>query len=110
LTDLQVKRPASGVEIHGPFTPEWRVTLDGYEVPNVRAFVHEDGSTTLVVDGRFGTSTTEEEMGRWLPLLAHAMAVAAGYSCHGANCQPLNPYTVQVGSIVPPPPNLTIVK
>ena len=48
---------------------------------------------------------------RWIPILANAMAVAAGYSCHGENCTPLNPFTTRMGALgsINPGPKLTVI-
>lgn len=68
-------------------SPGREVTIDGYEVPRVE--VGEDpgsGLWCLFLDGRFGTEpVTLEELHRWLPIIAHALAIGAGYSCHGEN-------------------------
>lgn len=74
-----------GVKIHGPFRPEYKITLDGFIVPWLTAQPTEDGKYFLTVDGRLGMadSVSVEEMSNWMPLLANAMAVAAGYPCFG---------------------------
>lgn len=69
----------------GPFTEEWRVTLDGYEVPNLSAIVREDGNIMLSLDHRYGIEGTPEECAKWLWYIATAMAIGAGYSCFGEN-------------------------
>ena len=111
---IEVQSTGAGVQIHGPFIAEWRVTIDGYLVPHVSAFVHEDGLVGVVVDRRFGLPgpVPVEELERWLPILAHAMAVAAGYSSHGANCQPINEFKLQVGlmDLPRPKPVLSLVE
>ncbi len=97
-------------EIVGPFLEQWIPTLNGYRVPFVTARVSDNG-VDICVDGRFMMPgpVSREEFDRWLPMLAHAMAIAGGYSCHGENCKPLNPFAVRMMGISPPGPNLTVV-
>lgn len=104
----------TSVEVHGPFVPDYRVTLNGYRVPYVSAFELPDGRVDVVIDHRFGMPgpIQREEFDRWVPILANAMAVAAGYSCHGENCTPVNPFTTRmsrIGPIESPKPDLKIV-
>jgi hypothetical protein len=85
-----------GAEFVGPFAADYRVVAGGYAVPHLTMF-RSDEKVCLVLDHRFGTEdVSEEEAQRWIPFIAHAMAVAAGYSCHGENCTPVNPYKVQM--------------
>src|SRR5882757_4288829 len=105
---LEGTRVGPGVEIIGPFVPEHHVTSGGYRVPYITAFVHEDGRVDISVDQRFCMEgpVSREEFDRWIPILANAMAVAAGYSCHGENCTPINPFTTRMsslGSVTPKP-------
>jgi len=74
------------------------VTLDGYLVPGVRVVERDDsGQWNVTLDGRYGiVAENIEELQRWIWLVANAMAVGAGYSCHGKNSQVGNPYKVQV--------------
>lgn len=99
------------VDIHGPFLEEWRITIDGYRVPYISARPLSDGRVDLCIDGRFmlPEPISQDEFNRWLPILANAMAVAAGYSCHGENCQPLNPFKVQMMKLDAPRPTLKSV-
>jgi hypothetical protein len=77
------------------------VLVDGHRVPNIEVWRHKGGST----DGQLSVSlfrhgavfftidvTDEAEVQRWLPLLANAMACAAGFTSFGANSLPMNPY------------------
>lgn len=99
------------IEIHGPFQPEHRVTMDGYHVPYIDVTPHADGTVSVGVDRRFGMPgpVPREELDRWLPILANAMAIAAGFSCHGENCTPLNPFKVQMAQLGSLPPNLSVI-
>lgn len=89
-----------GTEFIGPFHEMHKVAHDGYRVPHLAAqpLVDESGNqlVALVLDERFMIEGTVGEVAKWIPFLANAMAVAAGYSCHGDNCRPLNPYTVKM--------------
>ena len=91
-----------GVNFIGPFT-SWKASVGGYEIPNVTVTKHsgeQDGTVSVVLDNRFGVhAVPEEEAGRWLGLIAHAMAIGAGYSGHGEHSQKMNPYKVQLGEI-----------
>lgn len=91
-----------GVEFVGPFAlPPYRITADGYSVPHLAAHLKAgtEGTWVLVLDSRFMLEATHEEACRWLPFLANAMAVAAGYSSHGANSRRANPFSVQMMGI-----------
>jgi hypothetical protein len=105
---------SAGVRIIGPFLPESVVAVDGYRVPHVTARELADGSVDVIVDHRFGLerAVPREEFDRWMPLLAHAMAVAAGYCCHGELAAPRNEFNVRISELVvaPAPPPLTIVR
>lgn len=88
-----------GVEFRGPRLPHYEFVVDGYRVPNVTA-VPVDGGWNIIVDRRIALFVTDEdEIKRWLPLLANGMAVAAGYTKHGEGSAPMNPYRVQVREI-----------
>lgn len=73
------------------------VTIDGYAVPMVEARESDDGLTSeICLDGRFGITVPAEHAEQVIWLLANAVAIGAGYSCHGANSRPINPYRVRV--------------
>lgn len=99
-------------EIVGPFVPEHFVTINGYKVPYVTVTPTSDGRVDLYVDRRFGLDhpVPVEEFNRWIGLLADAMAVAAGYSCHGENCMPTNPHKVKMGSLGRAAPVLDVIE
>jgi hypothetical protein len=116
MTDdsLEVIRPGPGVEIHGPFLPEYRVTLDGYRVPFLTVHPVGNDEFSLTIDRRFGIHkpVTKDELDNWMPILANAMAVAAGYPCFGADTKKMNPFNVRMsslGSIEPAKPALAVV-
>lgn len=68
------------------------VIMGGHLVPylNVIRPSEEGGDWHVVLDDRFGLDCTEEELARWIPFVANAMAVAAGRSSHGENSYPIN--------------------
>lgn len=103
-----------GVEIHGPFLPQHFVTLGGYRVPYITATPVGDDLVDIVLDNRFSLPAPilKEEFERWIYLLANAMAIAAGYSCHGDNCQPTNPFQRRMGQLIvePEKPTFTIIE
>ncbi len=68
-------------EICGPFNVNY-VAVDGYEVPKLEATIHSGDQ-----DG---------ECRKWASLIAHAMAIGAGYSCHGENSTKMNPFKIQL--------------
>ena len=86
------------IEVLPPRAPGREVTIDGYLVPGIE--VGEDpetGKWCLFLDRRYGTPPVEiEELHRWIPLIANALAIGAGYSCHGENSvwRP-NPYKLR---------------
>ncbi len=86
--------------IHGPFS-YCRASVDGYLVPGVE--IHpltgaNDGSANVVV-GSFCVLAESSELRKWIPLLAHAMARASGFTCHGENSERANPHKVQLFQI-----------
>jgi hypothetical protein len=100
------------IEIHGPFIPEHHVTLDGFRVPYLTATPTEDGRVDVVIDHRFGMEgpISRDEFDRWMPILANAMAVAAGYSSFGENSGgPVNPFNCRM-SRLSVRPNLSTVE
>lgn len=90
-----------GAEFHGPFIEHYRLTVDGYHVPHLTAQLvpGTEDHWNLVCDGRFMLDAPGEEIRRWLWFVANCMAVAAGYSCHGENCRPINPYMLRMSRI-----------
>ena len=79
---------------------ERAVTIDGFECPRIEASETSDGKTcNIVLDGRFGASIRAEDAHQVIWLLANALAIGEGYSCHGENSQRLNRYKVGVYEI-----------
>lgn len=79
-------------------SPYYEFDVDGYKVPYLYAYRQQENEYFIVLDERmhFGPFTAAE-ITAMLPVVANAMAVAAGFSCHGRNCKKQNPFTVQVG-------------
>lgn len=99
------------IDIVGPFLPEYRIVFDGYRVPYITAVPHDDGRVDIFVDHRFGMEcpVSRDEFDRWIPILANAMAVAAGYSCVGENSGRVNPFQVRMSRLGSIKPDLTVV-
>ena len=83
------------VELVGPFPEYCKVVLSGYEVPSLKAYVKGD-HIELVLDDRFGVQCSREEIVIMVPMIANAMAIGGGYSCHGENSEEVNPYRRRV--------------
>ncbi len=76
--------------------------VDGYRVPYLRVIRlrggANDGRMSLVLDRPSGSAFTTLDIpdDRALPAMLHfianAMAIAAGFSSHGQNSRPLNPF------------------
>jgi|SRR4051812_6093245 hypothetical protein len=85
-----------GVKIIGPFIEEHRLTVLDYRVPYITAYPLNGGMVRLVLDERFAIEGTDDEVRKWVPFLANAMAVAAGFSCHGEPSGPVNPFKTRL--------------
>lgn len=87
------------LEYLGAFT-QHRIAIDGYAVPKLEATESADGlECNICLDSRFGATIPAEHAQSVLWLLANALAIGAGYSCHGENSQPVNPFKVKVMGI-----------
>jgi hypothetical protein len=113
---------SGNVEIIGPFWPEYRLSVGGFEVPHLRVRPPmdaqkepaplEDERIYVSCDNRIGLYTSRDELTRWLPFLADCMAVSAGYPCHGAQDK-LSPFTRKLTELqieTGPKPDLHIVR
>lgn len=91
-------RPAEPVVSWYDTSPELmqsNLIVDDWPIPYIRASRGRDwpeGAVSLTLDHRYGMDTTEEELARWAPFLANAMAVSAGRTSHGANSFIRNPH------------------
>ena len=89
----EIYHPPYGVELHGPDRcGQYLIAVDGYEVPYIVVYKRDDTDTdwTVTLDDRFEVDVDDAELRRFAPLLFNAMAVAAGMSAGGENCQKLN--------------------
>jgi hypothetical protein len=76
------------------------VTIDGFAVPRIEAKESTDGlHCDIRLDGRFGAMIPAELAQEVIWLLANALAIGAGYSCHGENSVVTNPFKVRVMEI-----------
>ena len=90
ITNDNVKIPIT--EMIGPFKEEYyHVVVDGFDVPYV-TLRKNNLDWDLIVDGRYSITASGDEMDRWIWIVANAMAIAAGYTSHGENSVPINPF------------------
>ena len=87
-------------EIVGPFTePEYSyAVVDGYKVPYIKLRPltgADDGKTEIYIDNCVWI-VDSTHLDVTLNLLAKAMAVAAGYNCHGEHSERFNPFKVRM--------------
>lgn len=83
-----------------PIRDAREITIDGYAVPGIEACETPDGlSCNIFLDQRFGATIPAEHASSVLWLLANALAIGAGYSCHGENSIPFNRYKTRVAEI-----------
>lgn len=71
------------VSFPGPFSHH-DVVVDGWKVPLVQSHPigEHDESVMLVLDHRIAETFSVEEAERVVPFLAHAIAIALGYTSH----------------------------
>lgn len=92
-----------GVQLVGPFIGSNKITIDGYSIPFLTAHDLRKTATVpsdlveLILDDRFSITATRAEVDRWGWFLANAMAVAAGFSSHGEQSQPMNRFRLRLG-------------
>jgi len=93
MPDIRNKNVAiSATEMVGPFQEEYyHAVVDGFEVPYIKLRKNES-DWDLVVDGRYSVTASGDEMDRWIWIIANAMAIAAGYTSHGEQSIPTNPF------------------
>lgn len=77
-----------------------QVTIDGFAVPRIEARETDNGTRChIMLDERFGAIIPAEHAAEVIWLLANAMAIGAGYSCHGENSVIANPFKCRVSEI-----------
>lgn len=83
-----------------PPRKSYQVTLDGFAVPKIEARETDHGTQcNIMLDERFGATIPAEHAQAVIWLLANALAIGAGYSCHGENSVKANPFKVRVTEI-----------
>jgi hypothetical protein len=82
--------PESRLEFRGPYESH-DVVFKGRQVPFLRADLLDGGRIDITLDRRFGLVLSTAEAERFIPFLAHAIAVASGYTCHPSGDQEPNP-------------------
>ncbi|MFT9115439.1 MAG: hypothetical protein ABF443_15310 [Acetobacter malorum] len=74
-----------------------KIRIDGYEVPHIMGLETNHGTTShFTLDGRYGLTIPSEYAEDVITFVAHAMAVASGYSCFGPAGMKLNPFQRRV--------------
>ena len=83
-----------------PSRTQHEVTIDGYACPQIEARETSDGKhSRITLDGRFGATILASDADQVIWLLANALAIGEGFSCHGENSQPMNRHKTQVSEI-----------
>lgn len=98
MSTFDVDGTEHGLESIGPFS-EWRIKLDGYEVPQLGGRADDQGMFHLCLDRRFGIEIPEKYAQQVVWLIANALAIGAGYSCFGENSQQVNPFKVRFSGL-----------
>jgi hypothetical protein len=83
----------------GPFE-EWRVVIEGREIPKLQArkFESRPGTVSFLLDHRFGLDVPEELAYQVAWYVANAMAIGAGYAYLGAD-EKFKPFAVKLNAI-----------
>ena len=89
--DNDADLPESRVEFQGPYEHH-EVVVEGRVVPFLRADPLDGGHIDLTLDRRFGLVLTVAEAERFIPFLAHAIAVGLGYTSHPSAEREPNPH------------------
>lgn len=88
------------VDTIGPFNngDYYRLVINGYKVPYLVARLRKgtEDLWDIILDDRFAYEMTDRELKNALPLIADAMAIAAGYSSFGEHCLPANPFKIKM--------------
>lgn len=79
----------------------WKLVVDGCLVPHVIVCQRNDtnGLLTFTLDDRFSIDVPMDQIDYWGWIVANAMAIGAGYSCHGPNSRLMNPFACQVHNL-----------
>lgn len=98
----QIPDAPEGFDYVGPFSDtHYCFTVDGYRVPYITGNVANGSETTwnILLDGRWMMEVNQDELQHWIPFLANAMAVSAGYCCFGKLASPRNIFQVRMVGI-----------
>ena len=101
-TNLDDHRPPEtyGTEIIGPFRGDYyKLSSHGYLIPSVVLSKLSQDEWSLLLDDRFEMTAPTKEIYRWAWMLGNAMAISAGYSCLGENCQPINLFKRRIAAL-----------
>lgn len=83
-----------------PPREQHQITIGGYACPGLEAReVNHGRECNIFLDNRLGITIPAEHAQSVLWLLANALAIGAGYSCHGEHSVRANPYKVRVMEI-----------
>jgi len=82
----------------GPFQ-SYKVVVEGRVIPKLTGHPHEDGTVSLVLDGRFAGQFSEDDARSVAWLIANALAIGEGYPSMNAESKdhPFAPRCIQVG-------------
>lgn len=106
MSDLEV----GNVAFVGPFAAEWRVVIENRMIPRLTAVVSNDSSrVVLILDGRFAAEGTPEEVAKWTPMVANALAIGEGYPWYGADSKARPFAPVAQGVTINPKPELRLI-
>lgn len=89
MNDIPHDPLGASVKTIGPFHSRYyKLSVGGYQVPYAVVYPTKDEqgnpALDLVIDDRFSAVFTPEELEKFGWILAQAMAVSAGYTCHGS--------------------------
>ena len=90
----------SQTQFHGPFHHSI-ASVHGYLVPELKIIPLDganDGSVNIIL-GSFSVCADGEEARKWIPMIAHALAVGDGYTCHGEHSRKANPHKIKIFGI-----------
>jgi hypothetical protein len=91
--------PPYGTEFIGPLRGGYyHIVSNGYHVPYLVAYKRQDTDTdwTVILDGRMEWDVDDNELRRFVGLIANAMAIAAGYTHFGEGSSPYNRFSTGV--------------
>lgn len=95
--EFEVSETKKGLQSVGPFH-QYKVTLDGYRIPRLTGRL-VDGRWHFCLDERFGVDVPEQDGPGVAMMIANALAIGSGFTCHGENSQPSNEFKTQMHGI-----------